>query len=80
MAYAQAPIKCDMYLQLPDRIYNESGNSRTHVLKLLRNVYVQKQAVKVWADFLSKNLFKIGFERSNINECVFYRSNLLFLV
>ena len=80
MAYAQAPIECDMYLQLPDGIETESGNSRTHVLKLLRNVYGQKQAGKVWADFLSENLFNIGFERSKIDECVFYRGNLVFLV
>ena len=80
MAYAQAPIECDMYLQLPDGIETETGNSKTHVLKLLRNVYGQKQAGKVWADFLSENLFKIGFERSKIDECVFYRGNLVFLV
>ena len=43
-------------------------------------MYGQKQAGKVWADFLSENLFKIGFERSNINECVFYRGKLVFLV
>ena len=80
MAYAQSPIKCDMYLQLPDGIDNESDNSRTHVLKILRNVYDQKQAGKVWADFLSENLFKIGFERINIDGCVFSRGNLVFLV
>ena len=80
MAYAQAPIKCDMYLQLPDGIETESGNSRTHVLKLLQNMYGQKQAGKVWADFRSENLFKIGFERSKIDECMFYRGNLVFLV
>ena len=80
MSYAQAPIECDMYLQIPDGIETESGNSRTHVLKLLRNVYGQKQAGKVWADLLSENLLKIGFERSKIDECVFYRGNLVFLV
>ena len=80
MAYAQAPIECDMYLQLPDGIETESGNSRTHVLKLLRNVYGQKQAGKVWADFLSENLFKIGFKRIKIDECMFYRGNIVFLV
>ena len=54
--------------------------SRTHVLKLLRNVYDQKQSGKVWDDFLSENLFKIRSERSNINKCIFYRGKLLFLV
>ena len=80
MAYDKAPIKCDMYLQPPYGIDAESGNSRTHILKLLRNVYGQKQAGKVWDNLLSENLFKIGFKRSKINECVFYRSNLVFPV
>ena len=80
MAYAQAPIRRDMYLQLPNSIDTESGNIRTHVLKLLRNVYSQKQAGKVWANFLSDNIFKIEFKRINIDECVFYCVNLVFLV
>ena len=80
MAYTQAPIECDMYFHLPDGIDTESGNSRTNVLNLLRNVYGQKQSGKVWEDFLSDNLFKIGFERSNIDKCMFYRGNTVCLV
>ena len=67
-------------MQLPDGIENESGNSRTHVPKLLWNVYGQKQSGKVLDDFLSDNLFKIGFERSNIDERIFYCGNLVLLV
>ena len=78
MAYAQAPIECDIYLQLPDGIDTESGNSRTYVIKLLKKLYGHKQAGKVWDDFLYDNLFKIGFKRRNINECMFYRGNLVF--
>ena len=50
------------------------------MLKLLRNVYRQKQAGKVWANFISDNLFNIGFERSKMDRCVFYRGNLVFIV
>ena len=71
IAYAQDPIKCDMYLQLPDVIETDSGSIRTHIIKMLRNVYVQKQACKVWADLISDNIFKIGFKKSNINKCMF---------
>ena len=69
-----------MYLQLTDGIETDTGNSRTHVIKILRNVYVQKQAGKVWADFLPENILKIGFEERKIDECVFYHGNLVFLV
>ena len=60
-----------MYLQLPNGIDTETGNRRRHVLKLLRNVYGQNQAGKAWADFLSDNLFNIGFKRRKIDKCVF---------
>ena len=43
-------------------------------------MYGQKQAGKVWADFPSENLFNVLFERSIIDECVFYRKKLVFLV
>jgi hypothetical protein len=40
MAYPQAPIKMDMYMELPQ-------NSKNHVLKLLANLYGQEQAAQV---------------------------------
>ena len=43
-------------------------------------MYAQKKPGKVWANLLYENLFKIGFERSNIDKCMFYRGNLVFLV
>jgi hypothetical protein len=44
MAYPQAPIEMDMYMELPTGIHTKHGNSRDHVLKLLANIYEQKQA------------------------------------
>jgi hypothetical protein len=44
MALPQAPIEMDMYMDLPKGIETELGNSKAHVLKLLQNIYVQKQA------------------------------------
>ena len=70
MTYTQYPIECGMYLNLTDGIETETGNIRAHVLKILQNIYSQKQVGKFWANFLSENLFKIGFERRKINECV----------
>eukprot|EP00957_Ditylum_brightwellii_P185758 14142558-Ditylum_brightwellii.AAC.1 len=49
------------------------GSRGTHVLKLLKNVYGQKQASRVWYDHLKEGLVKIGFTQSAIDECVFYR-------
>ena len=80
MAYPQAPIECDMYLKIPDGCETDQGSNKTHVLKLLKNVYGQKQAGRVWNDYLTGKLLGLGFTRSLIDECVFYRGSLVFLL
>jgi hypothetical protein len=36
MAYPQSPIKCDMYMELPQGIKTSEGDSKQYVLKLLK--------------------------------------------
>ncbi len=43
MAYPQAPIECDMYMELPQGVQVPEGNSKDYVLTLLKNIYGQKQ-------------------------------------
>jgi hypothetical protein len=38
MAYPQAPIEMDIYMELPQGIETAEGNSKDHVLKLLKNI------------------------------------------
>jgi hypothetical protein len=52
MAYPQAPIEMDMYMELPTGIHTKHGISKDHVLKLLTNIYGQKQAGRVWNSYL----------------------------
>jgi hypothetical protein len=52
MAYSQAPIETDIYMELPQGVQTMTGNSQDHVLKLLKNIYSQKQAGQVWNSFL----------------------------
>jgi hypothetical protein len=80
LAYPQADIEFDMYMDLPKGIETKYGNGKTHVLKLLKNLYGQKQAGRVWNQFLTKGLTEIGFEQSKVDECVFFRNNVIFIV
>ena len=80
MAYPQAPIEMDMYMELPQGIQTRHGNSKDYVLKLLRNLYGQKQAGRVWNEYLVEKLLSIGFSQSLIDECVFYRDDVIFIV
>jgi hypothetical protein len=80
MAYSQAPIKMDMYMELPTGIHTKQGNSKDHVLKLLANIYGQKQAGHVWNSYLATKLHEINFKQSLINDCVFYQDGIIFIV
>ena len=80
MAYPQAPIKTDMYMELPQGINIKNRNSKNHVLKLLANLYDQKQAGWVWNIYLVNKLQEINVKQSLIDDCVFYPSDVIFIV
>jgi hypothetical protein len=80
MAYSQAPIKMDMYMELPKGIHTKHGNSKDRVLKLLANIYGQKQAGRVWNNYLVTNLWAINFKQSLIDDCIFYRDDIIFII
>ena len=49
------------------------------VLKLHHNLYGQKQAGRVWYEYLCKRLVtKAGFIQSKHNECFFYQGNVMY--
>jgi hypothetical protein len=80
MAYPQAPIKMDINMELPQGIQTKHGNSRDHVLKLEKNIYGQKQAGGVWNSFLLDKLTSIGFTMSLIDDSIFFRDDIIFMV
>ena len=80
MAYAQAPIKMDMYMESPQDIQTNHGNSKDQVIKLLCNIYGQKQTGQVWNHHLMAKLLEIGFTQSLIDDCVFYQGSIIFIV
>eukprot|EP01082_Thalassiosira_pseudonana_P014670 g13359.t1 g13359 contig8:485418-487020(-) len=80
MAYTQAPIEMDMYMELPAGLSTKHGDSKSHVLKLLANLYGQKQAGRVWNEYLVGKLRSIGFEQSKVDDCIFYRGDAVFIV
>jgi hypothetical protein len=47
MAYLQAFVETDIYMELPQGIKTATGNSKDQVLKLLKNIYAQKQVGRV---------------------------------
>ncbi|KAL7474813.1 hypothetical protein ACHAW6_000767 [Cyclotella cf. meneghiniana] len=79
-AFTQAPIECDMYMALPPGIETKHENSKDYVLKLLANLYGQKQAGRVWNQYMADKLHDIGFQQSQVDECIFYCNDIIFIV
>ena len=52
---------------------------KTHVLKLKRNVYGQKQAGRVWNQYMDQGMRSIGFKPSKFDPCLYYRNSVIFL-
>jgi hypothetical protein len=67
-------------MELPQGIQTKHGNSKEYVLKLEKNIYGQKQAGHVWNSFLVDKLTPIGFTTSLIDDCVFFRGDVIFMV
>ena len=71
LAFPQANIEHDMYMELPAGIRPRDPN-KDYVLLLRKNLYGQKQASQVFYLYLKEGLKKIGFQASKVDECLFY--------
>ena len=73
MAYPQAPAEMPLYMRLPQGYKREGITRKTHALKLVRNVYGQKQAGHVWNKYMDQGMKEIGFKPSAFDPCLYYR-------
>ena len=67
-------------MELPQRIQVADGDSRDYVLKLMKNIYGQKQAGRVWNEFLVERLSSLGYKASLIDNCAFFKDDIIFMV
>ena len=79
MAYPQAPEEMPLYLRLPQRYKQKGMTRKSHVLKLKRNVYGQKQA-EMWNQYIDQGMKSNGFTPSKFDPCLYYRKSIIFLV
>jgi hypothetical protein len=80
MAYTQADIEKPLYMELPSGINYKGIDKRDYVLKLLKNLYGQKQAGRVWNKYLLDGLSELGFTQSKVDECLLYRDDVAILI
>jgi hypothetical protein len=66
-------------MKTPKGFSIHEGNTDNYVLNVLRNIYGQKQAGRVWNQYLTNKLIgTLGFTQSKMDECVFYRGNTMY--
>jgi hypothetical protein len=61
LAFLQADVKCELYMELPRGLIFEGCHRDTHCLELLKNLYGQKQAGRVWHEYLVEGLIERHF-------------------
>jgi len=79
LAYPQADIEKPLYMELQSGIKSDV-NRNDYCLKLLKNLYGQKQAGRVWNEHLIKGLMDMRFQQSKVDECLLYRGSLALLI
>ena len=81
LAFPQAPIEREIYMKIPAGFKVKDGSNKDYVLRLHRNVYGGKAASRTWYQYLSNILInEVGFKRSEVDECVFYRGNVMYVL
>ena len=78
LAYPQADIETELFMKLPRGIDVPGISNKTHCLRLKKNLYGQRQAGRVWVKHLQKGLKNIGFVPSKVDECVWFRDDVIF--
>ena len=67
-------------MKVPKGFEVEGGKNDDYCFKLHKNTYGQKQAGRVWNQYLVKKLVEIGFRQSKVDECVFYRGKMIYVL
>jgi Reverse transcriptase (RNA-dependent DNA polymerase) len=67
-------------MKIPKGFEVQDMKSDEYVLKIDRNIYGGKAAGRVWNKHLIQKLTKIGFKQSEIDHCLFYRGQAVYVL
>ncbi|KAL7580903.1 hypothetical protein ACA910_001170 [Epithemia clementina (nom. ined.)] len=80
MAFPHAPVEVPLFMTIPKGYRLKDASPQAHVLRLLKNIYGQKQCPRVWNRYLDKGLQELGFSTSAIDPCLYYGNQVMMLV
>jgi Reverse transcriptase (RNA-dependent DNA polymerase) len=79
-AYPQAKISTDqVYIDVPQGV-EFKARRQDFCLHVLQNIYGGKDAGRAWSLHLDAGLKELGFTRSDVDNCLYYRGHTIFLV
>jgi len=82
LASPQAPVEREIYMEIPrGTAYGDVDDKGKYVLKIKRNLFGQKQAGRVWNQYLVDKLVnEVGLKRSKVDACVFYKGSVIYVL
>ena len=81
LVHPHAPAEVPLYMHFPKGYEFKNGITEdTHVLKLAKNLYGQKQAWMVWNKYLDEGIREISFRASKMDPCLYFRGRITLLV
>ena len=80
LAFTQAPVERELYMQIPKGIEAEGGNPADYCFKVNKNTYGQKQGGRFWNQFLVKKLEECRFQQSKVDDCIFYQGKMIYVL
>jgi Reverse transcriptase (RNA-dependent DNA polymerase) len=79
LAFPQSPVETDLYMEIPAG-FHINGSRKNQVLKLVNNLYGQKQAGRVWNLYLATGLIKLGLQQCKEDPCIFWRDGVVIII
>jgi len=77
----QSEVEGKKYMKPPKGLRMPGKCShKTHVLMLLKIIYVLKQACSIWNIDIDKILVRRGYQQSKVDPCLYYRKNFLMAI
>ena len=73
LAYTQADVKTDIFMELHICFGVEGACPRELVIRLDKNIYGLKDAGLAWFEKLKEGLESRGFVQSQVDPCVWYK-------
>ena len=77
MAYTQAKVKTDIFMELPKGTTILNVDPSKHLLKLEQNLYGLKDGQVTWHDHIKEGLLERGFHQSKVDPCLFIKGQAL---